>query len=119
MPKQLHTEHNRLLALACERGYAYCGPGLYFMPGTAIQVTEAEVVATMRRLEHPLDLSMPTVEQVTYRMFCKHCGQTTHYVVDRDCDDFEDLEVLVHTDLEDRGWVDGMCPTCFGKECGV
>lgn len=118
MSNPLHSETNRLLALACERGYKHLYCSIYQSPELT-QVTQAEVIATMRRLEHPLDTSMPTVESVHYRMFCKHCKRTEHYVVDRDCDDFSDLEVLVHTDLEDRGWVDGQCPVCFGKECGV
>lgn len=108
----------RLLALAAERGYSFLQFGMWKSPAGDF-ITEAEVLATARRWEHPLDLSMPVVTRIWYRVVCKHCKGMLDRVIDCDTPDFNALEVQVHEDIEDQGWVDGLCLACLRKECGV
>ena len=110
--------NSRLLALAAERGYTALQFGLWQSPA-GDKITEAEVLSLARRWEHPLDLSMPNVVSLSYQVTCKHCKITMGRVMEVDTKDFPDLEVQVHLDIEDQGWVDGLCLACLRKECGV
>ena len=70
---------------------------------------------SVRNILHIKTMS-PVVTSIHYDATCRTCGTAHNYRLDHETEDFEELEVLVHTDLEDRGWIDGECDRCVVRE---
>jgi len=64
-------------------------------------------------------MNLPTITSLNYSMRCRSCNKDHDLKLGRTTTDFEELEVLVHSDLDDRGWVDGQCPTCVDAQAGT
>lgn len=54
----------------------------------------------------------PTITSINYDATCRTCGASHSFKLNHKTEDFEELEILVHADLDDRGWVDGECDRC-------
>ena len=54
----------------------------------------------------------PVLTKATYSSNCRKCKFVALYEIKLKTDDFEFFELGVHSDLDDRGWVDGCCPSC-------
>lgn len=54
----------------------------------------------------------PHITSVSYDATCRTCGASHNYTLEHKTDDFEELELFVHADLDDRGWIDGECNRC-------
>lgn len=54
----------------------------------------------------------PVLTKATYSSTCRKCKFVALYEIKLKTDDFEFFELGVHSDLDDRGWVDGCCPPC-------
>jgi hypothetical protein len=57
----------------------------------------------------------PIITSVNYDATCRTCGASHNFKLDHKTEDFEELEIYVHADLDDRGWVDGECDRCAEK----
>ena len=54
----------------------------------------------------------PVLTKATYSSTCRKGKFVALYEIKLKTDDFEFFELGVHSDLDDRGWVDGCCPPC-------
>ncbi len=54
----------------------------------------------------------PIVTSINYDATCRTCGASHNFKLDHKTEDFEELEIYVHADLDDRGWIDGECDRC-------
>lgn len=65
-----------------------------------------------KRNIRPTKTVSPTVTSIHYDATCRTCGASHAYTLDHRTEDFEELELSVHVDLDDRGWIDGECGRC-------
>jgi len=113
-----HTEHDRLLARACEDGWTDDGRGHWTHPKHSDDgnwKSEDDLVELYDHAEADEDES-PSLQTIGYVCKCRICGETAKGTYDMlISQSLQEAEVAIHEQVEADGWIDARCSGCVAQ----